>query len=76
MAIMTDFENVRQALEELIAINNIRTKLPRSKELDESGNVIVKEHEVTARDLQEMNYQDLVSVCDLLGMSDIYMNQK
>ena len=73
---MTDFENVRQALEELIAINNIRTKLPRSKELDESGNVIVKEHEVTARDLQEMNYQDLVSVCDLLGMSDIYMNQK
>lgn len=73
---MTDFENVRQALEELIAINNIRTKLPRSKELDESGNVIVKEHKVTARDLQEMNYQDLVSVCDLLGMSDIYMNQK
>lgn len=76
MAIMTDFENVRQALEELIAINNIRTKLPRSKELDESGNVIVKEHKVTARDLQKMNYQDLVSVCDLLGMSDIYMNQK
>ena len=73
---MTDFENVRQALEELIAINNIRTKLPRSKELDESGNVIVKEHKVTARDLQKMNYQDLVSVCDLLGMSDIYMNQK
>lgn len=71
---MTDFENVRQALEELIAINNTHTKLPRSKELDESGNVIVKEHEVTARDLQEMNYQDLVSVCDLLGMSDIYMN--
>lgn len=73
---MTDFENVRQALEELIAINNTRTKLPRSKELDESGNVIVKEHEVTARDLQEMNYQDLVSVCDLLGMSDIYMGGK
>lgn len=76
MAIMTDFENVRQALEELIAINNTRTKLPRSKELDESGNVIVKEHEVTARDLQEMNYQDLVDICDMLGMSDIYMNQK
>lgn len=73
---MTDFENVRQALEELIAINNTRTKLPRSKELDESGNVIVKEHEVTARDLQEMNYQDLVDICDMLGMSDIYMNQK
>lgn len=70
---MKEFENVRQTLQELVDINNTRTELPRTKELDENGKVIVEEHEVTARDLQEMNYDDLCSLCDLLGMSDIYL---
>ena len=35
--------------------------------------MIVKEHEVTARDLQEMNYETIINLCDLLGMSDIYL---
>ena len=38
---MKEFENARQVLEELVDINNTRTELPRAKELDENGNVIV-----------------------------------
>lgn len=73
---MTEFENVRQVLQELVDINNTRTGLPRMKELGENGKVIVEEHEATARDLQEWNYEDLCSLCDLLGMSDIYLGGK
>ena len=73
---MTEFENVRQVLQELVDFNNTRTELPITKELGNNGKVIVEEHEVTARDLQEINYEDLCILCDLLGMSDIYLGGK
>lgn len=69
---MKEFENVRQVLEELVAINDPKNKLGEIKEQDENG-LIFSERPATARDLQEINYDDLCNVCDLLGMSDIYL---
>ena len=69
---MKDFENARQVLEELEAINNPQNKLGEVKEQNKDG-LIFSQSPATARDLQEMNYDDICCLCDLLGMSDIYM---
>lgn len=69
---MRDFENVRQVLEELEAINNPKNKLGKVREQNEDG-LIFSQDPATVQDLQEMNYEDLCSLCDLLGMSDIYL---
>lgn len=68
---MKDFENVRQILEELEAFNNPQSDLPKTLESDRNGGIV--DRPVTARDLQEMNYDDICCLCDLLGMSDIYL---
>lgn len=68
---MKDFENARQVLEELEAINNPQSQLPRTRETDING--VTTERLVTAEELQELNYEDIISLCDLLGMSDIYL---
>lgn len=69
---MKDFENARQVLEELEAINNPQNKLGEVKEQNKDG-LIFSQSPATARDLQEINYEDIISLCDLLGMSDIYL---
>lgn len=68
---MKEFENARQVLEELEAINNPQSQLPRTHETDING--VTTERLVTAEELQELNYEDIISLCDLLGMSDIYL---
>ena len=68
---MKEFENVRQVLEELEAINN-----PKSKLLREFGTGINEiARPILAEELQKFNYEDIVSLCDLLGMSDIYRGE-
>ena len=69
---MTEFENVRKALEELEAINNPQSESPRT--IESIGfDINPVSRPVTTKELQELNYEDIVNVCDLLGMSDIYL---
>ena len=67
---MRKFKNVREILEELEAINNPQSELPRHYEIDTNGTTT--ERPVVVKELQELNYEDIISLCDLLGMSDIY----
>lgn len=77
---MTEYQNarkkraIRHALEELEAFNNPQNDLPKTLEGDGYGGIV--DRPVTARDLQEMNYDDICNLCDLLGMSGIYMGGK
>ena len=68
---MRKFKNVREILEELEAINNPQSELPRHYETGTNGTTT--ERPVVAKELQELNYEDIASLCDLLGMSDIYL---
>lgn len=67
---MTEFRNIREALEELEAINNPRTEIGKVREEYDIG---ACEHNATIKDLQEINYDTITNICDQLGMSDIYM---
>ena len=67
---MRKFKNVREILEELEAINNPQSELPRHYGTGISGTTT--ERPVVAKELQELNYEDIASLCNLLGMSDIY----
>ena len=71
---MRNFENVHEALEELKMINNPQSELPRHYGIDTNGCTINRP--ITAKELQELNYEDLASICDLLGISDIYLEGK
>ena len=68
---MRKFKNVHEILEELEAINNPQSELPRHYETGTNGTTT--ERPVVAKELQELNYEDIASLCDLLGMSDIYL---
>lgn len=54
-----NYENVKDALKELVTLNDPNTTFERTFEL---------------KDLQESNYELLANVCDLLGMSEIYLD--
>lgn len=62
---MKEFTDVREALEFLEVINNKDCEILSATE---NG----KEREPTIKDLQELNYETLINLCDLLDMSDIY----
>lgn len=62
---MAEFTDAREALEFLEAINNKDCEILSTTE---NG----KEREPTIKDLQELNYETLINLCDLLDMSDIY----
>lgn len=65
---MREFENVRQVLEKLEAINNPKSDIIRKygTGINETARL------VDAKELQKLNYEDIASLCDLLGMNDIY----
>lgn len=58
-----EFDSVREAMEFLISYN----ESPRK-------NIKVDGHEPSFENLQEANREALYSVCDLLGMSDLYLH--
>lgn len=60
---MTEFENVHDALEHLILINE--SKIHR---IIENG----IEREGTIQDLKDENKETLYNLADLLGMTDLY----
>ncbi|KAF0552540.1 hypothetical protein [Pediococcus acidilactici] len=65
---MEEFDNVKEALKDAIEIaesKGIKTK---------AGND--KYHSATAEDIQELMQERLYNIADLLGMSDLYLNEK
>lgn len=66
---MHEYDNVRDYLKDLLAFNDTRNKDFRVK--DENGT----DREATVKDLQELNTEALYNLADLLGMSDLYLNE-
>ena len=66
---MAEFTDARAALEYLETLNNKNCNMVSATE---NG----KERPATIKDLQEMNYEIIINLCDLLGMSDIYQEGK
>lgn len=58
---MTEFENVRKALDVLISIN--------------SNDVQVNGNPATVEDIKEDNREIAYQICDLLGCSDLYLER-
>ncbi|GET11639.1 hypothetical protein SN811_01390 [Ligilactobacillus agilis] len=55
-----EFDTVKEALEWLIEIN--------------SGKLKVNGEEATIEKLQEVNRETIYGICDLLGLSDLYLD--
>ncbi|MGZ0156502.1 hypothetical protein ACXJQ9_04290 [Lactobacillus johnsonii] len=68
-----NYENVRDALKELVALNNPNTTFGKVSTIIDSG-AKTGERKFELKDLQESNYELLANICDLLGMSEIYLN--
>ena len=68
------YKNVKDALEKLVALNSNGTTFSKVTETTGSGAKIERKLEV--KDLQEVNFELLAIVCDLLGMSEIYLDDE
>lgn len=67
-----NYENVKDALKELVTLNDPNTTFDKVSTITDSG-VKINRRKLELKDLQESNYELLANVCDLLGMSDIYL---
>ena len=67
-----NYENVKDALKELVTLNDPNTTFDKVSTITDSG-VKINRRKFKLKDLQESNYELLANVCDLLGMSDIYL---
>lgn len=65
-----NYENVKDALKELVTLNDPNTTFDKVSTITDSG-VKINRRKFELKDLQESNYELLANVCDLLGMSDI-----
>lgn len=63
---MTEFENVRDALKDAIEIADAKSW----GDIKEGGTV----RPVTIQDVQDLMQERLYSIADLLGMSDLYLD--
>ena len=72
---MMNYENVKDALKELVALNNPGPTFGKVSTIIDSG-VKTGERKFEVKDLQESNYELLANVCDLLGLSDIYLDEE
>lgn len=69
---MVEYENVKDALKQLVRLNDPNTTFDKVSTITDSG-VKINRRKFELKDLQESNYELLANVCDLLGMSDIYL---
>ena len=69
---MVEYENVKDALKQLVQLNEPGTTFGKVSTIVDNG-IKTDKREFTIKDLQESNYELLANVCDLLGMSDIYL---
>ena len=67
-----NYENVKDSLKELVTLNDPNTTFDKVSTITDSG-VKINRRKFELKDLQESNYELLANVCDLLGMSDIYL---
>lgn len=67
---MKDYKTVREALEALNDLNDPNTDFSAVKEIGKDGKVV---RTADIKDLQNLNSEIVASICDLLGMSDIYL---
>ena len=67
-----NYENVKDALKELVTLNDPNTTFDKVSTITDSG-VKINRRKFELKDLQESIYELLANVCDLLGMSDIYL---
>lgn len=70
---MNCYKNVRESLEALNELNNSKTEFGMVKETDKDGETT---RPATIKDLQDLNSEIIANICDLLGMSDIYLGGK
>lgn len=70
-----NYENVKDALKELVALNSPGTTFSKVSTIIDSG-VKTGDRNFEVKDLQESNYELLANVCDLLGMSEIYLDEE
>ncbi|WP_285818020.1 hypothetical protein [Lactobacillus taiwanensis] len=82
-----NYENVRDALKELVTLNSPAalfsylfyllsgTTFGKVSTIIDSG-VKTGNRKFELKDLQESNYELLANVCDLLGMSEIYLDEE
>ena len=69
---MVEYENVKDALKQLVQLNEPGTTFGKVSTIVDNG-IKTDKREFTIKNLQESNYELLANVCDLLGMSDIYL---
>ena len=62
-----NYENVKDALKELITLNDPNTMFGKVSTIIDSG-VKTGERKFELKDLQKSNYELLANICDLLGM--------
>ncbi len=67
-----NYENVKDALKELVTLNDPNTTFDKVSTITDSG-AKINRRKFELKDLQESNYELLANVCDLLGMSYIYL---
>ncbi|WP_438341165.1 hypothetical protein ACSKF1_05740 [Lactiplantibacillus plantarum] len=68
---MTKYDNVREVLKFLIEYNDTGLN-PDLKSRTNGGEWMPS----TAKDVQEVNYEALTQAADMLGMSDLYLEEK
>ena len=73
--IIMNYENVKDALKELVALNSPGTTFGKVSTITDSG-MKTDERKFKLKVLQESNYELLANVCDLLGMSEIYLDEE
>ena len=69
---MVEYENVKDALKQFVQLNEPGTTFGKVSTIVDNG-IKTDKREFTIKDLQESNYELLANVCDLLGMSGIYL---
>lgn len=70
---MVEYENVKDALKQLVQLNEPGTTFGKISTIVFDNGIKTDKREFTIKDLQDSNYELLANVCDLLGMSDIYL---
>ena len=71
---MIEYDNVKDALKKLVRLNEPGTVFGKVSTITDGG-VKTGEREFAIRDLQDSNYALLANVCDLLGMSEVYLEE-
>lgn len=71
-----EFENVKEALKLLLLMNDTKLNPEENFEVEVADEEKILKRKGTVTDLQEFNYEALVNLADILGMSELYLGEK